>query len=155
MTRRLEQMAPLAAKYTADEKLAIANEAAAQMSASAPRGETGAYAASIQGDKLSNRAGRASVGGGINQTKDPDATGIFADYIWRFLEFGAAGHVIKAKSSTTLSNGSGEFFGPNVKHPGSTARPHIFHNWRAMRKKSAARIRRAALKGVKEALGKK
>lgn len=102
MTRKLEQMAPLAAKYTADEKLAIANEAAAQMSASAPRGETGAYAASIQGDRLSNRAGRASVGGGINQSKDPDATGIFADYIWRFLEFGAIGHVIKAKVQPRL-----------------------------------------------------
>ncbi|WP_181182629.1 hypothetical protein [Mesorhizobium sp. B3-1-9] len=60
----------------------------------------------------------------MNATKDPNATGIFAEFIWRFLEFGT------------------------VK---MAARPHIFPTYRAYRKKLRRRIAGAVNRAVRKA----
>jgi len=154
LTRKLNQMAPNANKYAAEEKLAIAKEAAARMASSAPA-KSGDYRKSIQGDFQRNRSDHNMIGGGEYQaTKDPDATGIFASYIWRFLEHG-----------TKFSPGEGpkqdrrykrRVVSTKVKkgHAATRPFPHIYANWRAMRDDSKRRIHLAIIRGVREAMGK-
>lgn len=154
LTRKLNNMAPNANKYAAEEKLAIAKEAAERMASSAPS-KSGEYRASIQGDFQRNRSNHKKIGGGDYQnTKDPDATGIFADYIWRFLEHG-----------TKYSPGEGPRQDRRYKrrvmmtkvkkgHAATRPFPHIYANWRAMRDESKKRIHLAIIRGIKEAMGK-
>lgn len=154
LTRKLNQMAPNANKYAAEEKLAIAKEAAARMASSAPA-KSGNYRKSIQGDFQRNRSDHNKIGGGdYEKTKDPDATGIFANYIWRFLEHG-----------TKFSPGEGPKQDRRYKrrvvtikvkkgHAATRPFPHIYANWRAMRDDSKRRIHLAIVRGVREAMGK-
>lgn len=120
----LRGVVPEAEKELAKTQLEAAKDLASKIKPRAPRSSgpgAGAYQASIQGDKLANRPGQQAVGKGLkNETKDPNATGVFADYIWRFLEFGT---VKMAK------------------------RPHIFPTYRQerprIRRKMAASVRKA------------
>lgn len=86
----LNGVVPEAEKELAKAQLEGAQTLANKIKPRSPGPRTGAYQASIQADKLANRPGQRSVGGGASNsgTKDPNATGVFADYIWRFLEFG-------------------------------------------------------------------
>jgi HK97 gp10 family phage protein len=68
--------------------------------------------------------GRTPVG--ISATKDPNAWGIFADFKWRWLEFGTR----KMR-----------------------ARPHIFPTYRAARKKIRRKIANAINKEIRKAKG--
>lgn len=121
---RLRQVAPLAEAELAKAQLEGAQELAARIKGRAPR-NTGQYAASIQGDKLSNRPKEKSVGTGLKgATKDPNATGVFAEYIYRFLEFGT------------------------VK---MAARPHIFPTYRAYRKTLRRKMAGAVNKAIRKA----
>lgn len=119
----LRGIVPEAEKELAKAQLEAAQQLAGKIKPRAPR-KTGAYQASIVGDRLASRPGeRAATGGLRNETRDPNATGVFADYIWRFLEFGT----VKAAK-----------------------RPHIFPTYRQekprIRRKMAAAVRKAVKK---------
>lgn len=121
VTRKLRQLVPEAEKQAAIAQMEAATELAAAISARAPR-RTGEYADSIEGDKLSNRR-EAAIGA---RTKDPNATGIFANFKWRWLEFGT------------------------VK---MSAQPHIFPTFRAARKRIRRKVANAINKAVRKAKG--
>lgn len=125
----LNAVVPEAEKELAKAQMEGAQQVVNKIKPRAPGPRTGAYQASIQADLLANRPKeRAAGGGGANgNTKDPNATGVFADYIWRFLEFGT---VKMAK------------------------RPHIFPTWRQERKRVRAKMATAVRKAVKKAKSK-
>lgn len=121
---RLRRIVPEAEEQMAQAQLEAAQDLAQRIQARAPR-NTGDYARSIQGDRLANRPGQRFVGQGIKgQTKDPNATGIFAKFIWRFLEFGT------------------------VK---MAARPSIFPTYRANKKRIRRKVANAVNKAVRKA----
>lgn len=149
LAKRLEQLAPNVEKYAAVAKLEIAKELATEIAARAPKGGDGSYAASIRGDFIRNFPQQEQVG--IHKSKDPDATGIVAEFIWRFIEFGTAFHSL-AKGAK-LKSGKLQNVGPWM--PTQERRPHIFSTWRAMKKRARRKLLAAVNKGVKEAMGKK
>lgn len=120
---RLRKVAPLAEGELAKAQLEGAQELASRIKGRAPV-RTGKYRSSIQGDKLSNRPGKNVAVGLKGQTKDPNATGVFAEYIYRFLEFGT------------------------VKMP---AQPHIFPTYRAYRKRLRRKMATAVNKAIRKA----
>lgn len=154
LSRRLNQIAPKVEQYAAEAKLEIAKDAAERIRASAPR-DRGDYAASIEGGRLADHPGKQQIG--VNASKDKDAAGVFADFTWRFIEFGTQAHVIRSKTGKRMffqaKNGS-LVSTKQVKHPGSHAQPHIFPTWRAMKKKARRKLLAAVNKGVREAMGK-
>ncbi len=150
LNRRLRQLAPDAEKNAAEAKQQIAKDAAATIASRAPIGpatnpitgkprKAGAYRASIKGGFQRDMQGR--IGVGQTKSKDPDAAGVYAEYIWRFLEFGTKPHVNKG-------------IAPGTRHPGTSKQPHIFPTWRAMQKKAHRKINAAVNKAVRKAMGK-
>lgn len=122
--RKLRAIVPEAEKELAKAQLEGAQELATRIKGRAPA-RTGDYRTSIQGDRLANRPKERAVGRGLKgQTKDPNATGVYAEFIWRFLEFGT------------------------VKMP---ARPHIFPTYRAYKKKLRRKMAGAVNKAVRKA----
>ncbi|WAX93194.1 HK97 gp10 family phage protein [Aminobacter sp. NyZ550] len=121
VTRRLRRLVPDAEKEAASAQLEAAQELATAIEQRAPLGESGDYRASIEGGRLADKPQNAVFG---SSTKDPNATGIFADYIWRFLEFGT------------------------VK---MAAQPHIFPTYRAMKKRIRRKVAGAINKAVRKA----
>jgi len=156
LTRKLRQIVPEAELEYAKAIEVGAKELAEAIRARAPRGETGDYAASIEAGKVAGRNdGRKAIG--IQATKDPHAWGIFADWKWRFLEFGTKAHIIKPKLAKRLSftASDGErVTAAQVSHPGTAAQPHIFPTFRAMRKRIRARVSRSINKAVRKVAGK-
>lgn len=148
---KLDKVAPAATKYANDAKLKVAEDAAERMRNAAPRGATLEYAESITGDLLKSHPNAHQVG--ITQTKDPNAAGIFAGWIWRFLEFGTAPHNVAKGGGTALGKAS-LAGGGGALHPGTRAQPHIFPTWRSYKKTAKQQIRAAVRKGVREAMGK-
>ncbi|MBC7148067.1 MAG: HK97 gp10 family phage protein [Rhizobium sp.] len=150
LMRKLNQLAPNVEKYSAEAKLDAAQDLAKAIAGRAPR-ENGDYADSVKAGRLSERPAQERVG--IATSKDPSATGIYAKFIWRWLEFGTAPHLTTKGGGTVagkkeaLSSGSG-------MHPGTSPQPHIFPTYRAMKPKIRKRILAAVNKGVKEAMGK-
>lgn len=154
LTRNLERLTPGVTEAAAKAKLEVAQEAAKRIAAAAPR-KTGEYASEIVGERQADNPGKLPVGG--RQSKDPDATAIYAPFYWRFLEFGTAPHLIKGKNGGNLvfRAGNGALVETrSVDHPGSFARPHIFPTWKAYRKAAKAKISRAIGQAVKKSLGK-
>lgn len=153
----LNAVVPEAEKELAKAQMEGAQQVANKIKPRAPG--SGRYRASIQGDKLSNRPKEASVlGRGLkNQTKDPNATGVFADWIWRFLEFGTRAHVIEPKTGEYLvfrgADGNTSYV-KQVTHPGSAKFPHILPTWRQERKRVRAKMAAAVRKAVKKAKSK-
>lgn len=117
-------MVPDAEKELAVAQLDVAKEAARRIQARAPVGATGDYADSIEADRLEGRPRGELLG--LNETKDKNATGVFAKFIWRFLEFGTVN------------------MGPQA---------HIFPTWRAFKKTARRRMAAAVNKAVKRARG--
>jgi len=136
LNKRLRQLAPEAEKQAEVAKLEIAQDLATAVKARAPHGASDDYADSIQAGYLRNNPNVKDLAG-IRLSKDPDAAGIFARFIWRFLEFGTAPHI-----------NAGKFAG--TKHPGTAAQPHIFPTWRAMRRKAKRKIAGAINKAVRK-----
>ncbi|RWX28955.1 HK97 gp10 family phage protein [Rhizobium leguminosarum] len=151
LMRRLNKLAPNVEKYAADAKYEAAQELAEAIRANAPRGATLEYAESIDGDFLKNRPHQERVG--IQDTKDPSAAGIFAEFVWRFLEFGTAPHNT-AKGGGTVRGKKQAAAGQGQMHPGTTAQPHIFPTYRAQKPKIRKKILAAVNKAVREAMGK-
>jgi len=121
--RRLNRLLPDTEKEVAEAQLEAAQDLAVAIERVAPLGETGEYRASIEGAKLSGRtAGRSKVR--VGTSKDPNATGIFAEFIWRFLEFGT------------------------VK---MAAQPHVFPTYRANKKRIRRKVAGAVNKAVRKA----
>ncbi len=150
LNRRLRQLAPEAEKAAAEAKLKVAQEAADAIASRAPIGPStdpltgkprnaGAYRESIKGGFQRDLKG--GVGIGQVQSKDPDAAGVYAEYIWRFLEFGTRPHENKG-------------IAPGSMNPGIPAQKHVFHTWRAMQRKAKRRINAAVNKAVRKAMGK-
>lgn len=150
LARELRKLAPEAEKAAVEAKLKVAQEAAAAIAAKAPIGSTvdpftgktrkaGEYKASIKGGL--QRDFVANLGRSQKQTKDPNATGIYANYIWRFLEFGTRPHVNKGAATGS-------------SHPGSPAQEHVFSTWRTMRPKAKRRINSSVYNAIKRTMGK-
>lgn len=153
LTKKLNAIAPEIDKEAAKAIEAGARELAGAIQARAPR-EDGDYVNSIQADRLSNRPSEKPVGK-IRQTKDENAWGVFAEWYWRFLEFGTKAHVIKPRKAKRLAwkSANGETVtAAQVKHPGSSPQPHIFPTFRALRKRIRSRIARAVNKAAKKAM---
>ncbi len=129
VTRLLNQVVPEAEKELAKAQLEGAQSVANKIKPRAPGPRTGAYQASIQAARLADRPKERALGGGASNSnsKDPNATGVFADFIWRFLEFGT---VKMAK------------------------RPHIFPTWRQERKRVRRNMAAAVRKAVNKAKSK-
>jgi HK97 gp10 family phage protein len=148
LMRRLNQLAPNVEKYAAEAKIKAADQLAEEIRTRAPTGATLDYMESIDGDLLSSRPAQERVN--ITATKDPSATGIFAKFTWRFLEFGTAPHNNTRGGGTVLGrNQMAESKGQ--MHPGSPAQPHIFPTYRAMKPKIRRMILTAVNKAVREA----
>lgn len=153
LTKKLNQVAPLANKYAAEAKLQIATEAAERISDRAPISNSataGDYAASIQAAKISDRPNSKGLFG-ATASKDPDATGVFAAWIWHFLEFGTRPHNVAKGGGTVL--GKKQTDGAKM-HPGTRAQPHVFPTWRSMKAKAKKKIAEAVSRGVREAMKK-
>jgi HK97 gp10 family phage protein len=118
---RLRSVLPATEQELASTQVEVARELANRIKPRAPV-RTGRYRDSIEGAKLSSRPGDKFIGRG--KTKDPNATGIFADFRWRWLEFGT------------------------VRMP---ARPHIFPTYRAYRKELRRKMANAVNKAVRRA----
>lgn len=129
VTRLLNQIVPEAEKELAKAQLEGAQSVANKIKPRAPGPRTGAYQATIQAARLADRPKERALGGGASNsnTKDPNATGVFADFIWRFLEFGTVKMV---------------------------KRPHIFPTWRQERKRVRRNMAAAVRKAVKKAKSK-
>jgi len=125
----LNGIVPEAEKELAKAQIEAAQSVANKIKPRAPGPRTGAYQASIQAARLADRPKERAVGGGASNsnTTDPNATGVFADYIWRFLEFGT---VKMAK------------------------RPHIFPTYRQEKPKIRRKMAAAVRKAVKKAKSK-
>ncbi|NTI74887.1 HK97 gp10 family phage protein [Rhizobium rhizogenes] len=141
LTRDLQAIVPNALKYAAEANLQIVEQAAEKISDVAPRGATLEYAESIEGDFLKNKPEAKSFRD--NPTKDKDAAGLFAPFIWRFLEFGTAPHNT-APGGGTVKGRSDAVQGKGHLHPGTPAQPHIWPTWRAFQA-TANRIKRNAI----------
>lgn len=141
LTRNLNAIVPNALKYAADANLQIVEQAAEKIRDVAPRGATLEYAESIEGDFLKNKPDAKSFSD--NPTKDPDAAGLFAPFIWRFLEYGTAPHNT-APGGGTVSGRLDAQQGIGNLHPGTQAQPHIWNTWRAFQA-TANRMKRNAI----------
>ena len=147
LMNRLNQLAPNIEKYAADAKLKAAEELAEAISQRAPAGATLEYMESFEGAPLSSRPVQEQVG--TTKTKDPSAAGVFAEFIWRFLEFGTAPHNV-AKGGGTKAGMKQLAAGGGIQHPGSRAQPHIFPTYRAMKPKIRKMILAAVNKGIRD-----
>ena len=153
LTKRLNDLVPEAEKQAQKAKLEVSVEAARLMAGRAPV-DTGEYRNSIVGGYQRDHPGTALAG--VTPSKDKDATGIFAPFFWRFLEFGTRAHLIKSKGGEPLAfqvNGADEFASV-VNHPATPAQPHIFPTWRAYRPKAKRKIAEAVNKAVRAAMKK-
>ena len=149
--RRLNRLVPDAEKELATAQLGVAKDVAGRIASRAPVGATGDYKRSIEAALLSSRPKREQLG--LGQTKDKNATGVFADYIWRFLEFGTSASAGAApardrryKSRIVMTKGK-------RAHAATAPQAHIFPTWRAFKKTARRRMAAAVRKAVKKAQG--
>lgn len=90
----------------------------------------------------------------VAAAKDPNGLTltIFAGnelaYYARWVEFGTAPHLIKAKGFTPM--GKDGRFGTKVDHPGGSAQPFFFPAWRANRKAAKKKVRKALRAAAKQ-----
>jgi hypothetical protein len=151
VTKRLRELVPAAEEQIAKAQEDSAKELAEAIKTRAPS-HTGRYRESIEAGKIAGRNdGRKPIG--IAETKDPNAWGIFASYLWRWIEFGTRPHTIKAKRKSQLAftvDGR-QIRTRQVNHPGTTKQSHIFPTYRQYRK----RIRRRVLRAIRNVINGK
>jgi hypothetical protein len=134
LMRRLNELAPNAERYAAEAKLEAVKEAANLISADAPH-DSGEYMTEIKGERQADNPNIAPVVG--RKSKDPDATAVYAPWIWRFLEFGTKAHINKGRFAGT-------------QHPGTPAQPHVFPTWRAFKPRAKKMVNAAINRAVRE-----
>ena len=126
---RLRKLVPNAERELAEAQLDSAKQLATAIAARAPV-RTGRYRASIHGARLAgHNKGQGRSIGLRGQTKDKNATGIFALFYWVFLEFGTKG---------------GGFGGKGIAR-----QPHVFVTYRAMKKKIRRNMANAVNRAVR------
>lgn len=134
ITKQIDGIHPNILISVAALQVKIARELATKMSQRAPEGDPqwrkpgrspGTYQRSFQYGKLSEHRGDKSVRGNMNETKDPNATGVWAEFAWRFIEYGVHG---------------GE------------RRPHIWPTYREQRKAMKRRLARAMRVAITKAI---
>lgn len=148
LMKRLNAIVPEADRYTAEAKLQAMQELADKVRVRAPTGATLDYMESIEGDRIGDR--QAQEVAGRRASKDPTAAGLFAKFIWRFLEFGTAPHNTAKGGGTVLGQMKMREGGGN-RHPGSRPFPHIFSTWREYRPTAAKKVRNALNKAIRQA----
>lgn len=155
LMRRLNELAPNAVKYAAEAKIEVVKEAANLISADAPF-DTGDYMSEIKGERQADNPHLAPV---VGQTsKDPDATAVYAPWIWRFLEFGTkAGERGKRVGARATDIKQHKELGRKSyrTHPGNPAQPHVFPTWNAFKPAAKKRINAAINRAVREVMGKR
>ena len=147
--KRLRELVPEAEAAAAAAQEKAAKNLAEAIKARAPA-KSGEYRESIIAAKIADRNdNRKPIG--ITATKDPNAWGIFADFLWRFIEFGTRPHTIKAKKAENLvfTIDGKKIVKKQVNHPGSKKQPHIFPTYRAMRKTIRRSVANAINKAIK------
>jgi len=136
--RRLRELVPEAEKEAAKAQLEAAQDLAKQIAARAPVGVdegSGDYKASIRAGRLADNPGRDLVG--TRRTSDPNAAGVFANYKWRWIEFGTKERFKRSGAST-----------------GAMPRqPHIFPTFRANRKRIRRKVANAINRAVRKVKG--
>ena len=152
LTRRLERLVPGVTENVAKAKLEVAQEAAAKIAQAAPK-RTGKYAASIKGERQADNPNVKPVIG-HRESKDPDATGVYAPFIWRWLEFGTKPHVTTKGGGSNAGKLRAAASGTGL-HPGSRKFPHIYPTWRSMKPKAKRKIANAINKYIREDIRKK
>jgi HK97 gp10 family phage protein len=154
LLKKIQQIAPKAIEKMAEAQMQVAEEVAEAIKARAPvRAHGGGeYRDSIHAAKQSDNPGRVVFG--ARKSTDPNAVGIYGNWIWRFLEYGtkaSAGADARVdrryKSGSVMTQAKGA-------HAATPAQPHIFPIWRGMRKKAVRRIRAAMNKAIREAMKK-
>lgn len=150
--KRLRGLVPAAEAAAAKAQASAAKDLAESIKARAPA-ERGQFVRSIVADKVSNHPDKKPVG--IQQTKDPNAWGIYANYIWRWLEFGTRPHTIKAKKAPVLTFfvGGQKVRAKQVQHPGIKAGNFILPTYREHQKRIRKRVAAAINKEIKKAKG--
>lgn len=136
--RRLRELVPDAEKAAAKAQLEAAQDLAKDIAARAPVGidaGAGDYKASIRAGRLADNPGKDLVGRA--PTKDPNATGVFADYKWRWIEYGTKERFKRNGASTGIM----------------PRKPHIFPTFRANRKRIRRKIANAINRAVRKAKG--
>jgi hypothetical protein len=144
LQRRLDELVPEASKAAAVAKLEVAREAASRIASRAPVGATGVLKDSIIGARQADMPGAKAIGS--NPSKDPNATGVYADFTWKFAEYGTAPHLIKGRNGKNLvfPGADGELVSvPSVNHPGNRAQPFAIYTWKAYRKAAKAKTIRS------------
>ncbi len=137
--RKLGQLVPEAEKQLADEQIDAAVDLADAIRPRAPVADIdgGEYRQSIRGARLSENGGNAVVG--LRQTKDKNATGVFANFKWRWIEFGTGERIQK-----TTGRRVGRM----------PAQPHIFPTYREKRKSIRRKMANAVNRAVRKVMGK-
>lgn len=137
--RKLGQLVPEAEKQLAEEQLDAAVDLADAIRPRAPVADIdgGEYRQSIRGARLSENSGNAVVG--LRQTKDKNATGVFANFKWRWIEFGTGERVQK-----TTGRRVGRM----------PAQPHIFPTYREKQKSIRRKMANAVNRAVRKVMGK-
>lgn len=138
-----------------------ANEIVAMMKRLAPVGTSGraggrkAAAHGALRDSIGWTWGKAPKGAfAVAAAKDPNGLTLTifagnAQAFWvRWVEFGTAPHLIKAKGLKAM--GKDGRFGMRVDHPGATAQPFFFPAWRANRKPAKAKLRKAVREAARQ-----
>ena len=159
--RTLNLVQPNIAASLAGMQMKVAVELAEKIKSYAPVGDDdrkrgrppGTYRNSIHADRLADRPD-AQFKGKFQRSKDPNATGVFAEWLWRFLEFGTRPHTIKAKNAARLvfRGSDGQLrYAREVNHPGAPAQPHIFPVYRSERKNMRRRMARVVNRALKKA----
>ena len=120
---RLNAVLPQAEAELAAVQLDAGQDLAQRIAARAPV-KTGRYRASIMAARLQDMPKKGRNAAVAASTKDKNAVGIYAEYVWRFLEFGT------------------------VKQP---AQPHILPTYRGFRKTIKRRMAAAVNKAVRKA----
>ncbi|MDX0230246.1 HK97 gp10 family phage protein [Sinorhizobium meliloti] len=160
LLRQMALIEPNIVNSIAGMQMKVARELAQKIQTRAPVGSAadrgrppGYYRDSIHADRLADRPDAKLKG--LQRTTDPNATGIFALWIWHFLEFGTQPHTIRARNAPRLvfTGRDGERVSAvEVSHPGTPAQPHIFPTYRAERTNIARRVSRAMRSALKKAL---
>jgi len=162
LLQRMALIEPNVVTSIAGMQMKVARELAEKIKTRAPVGDVdskrgrspGKYRDSIHAARLADRP-NAKLVGGIRKTSDPNATGVFAEWIWHFIEFGTQPHVIRPKNAPRLvfRGRDGQLrSAAEVSHPGSPAQPHIFPTYRAERKNMERRMSRAMKVAIQKAL---